>query len=233
MSMILVFDLDDTLYDERLYVESGLRAVADFGEQQFGWDADASCRFMVDVLDAQGRGAIFDRWLDSHGRVSRALVQECVKRYRHHMPRLRLDPAANALLRALGQYPLYLVTDGHKIAQARKVEALGIEPLFRKVFITHRYGIARAKPSTYCFERILAAEGAAWPQLVYVGDNPAKDFVNLNVKGAQTVRVLTGMHKDVVAARGYEAQHRIAHLGAFQALLPRLEAVARSALSSR
>src|SRR5690554_2945451 len=215
MSMILVFDLDDTLYDERLYVESGLRAVADFGEQQFGWDADASFHFMIDVLDAQGRGAIFDRWLDFQGRVSRGLVQECVKRYRHHLPKLQLDPVARKLLAALADYPLYLVTDGHKIAQARKVEALGIEPLFRKVFITHRYGVARAKPSPYCFERILAAEGAAWPQLVYVGDNPAKDFVNLNVKGAQTVRVLTGMHKDVKAAPGYEAQHRIAHLGAF------------------
>ncbi len=28
ISMILVFDLDDTLYEERSYVESGLRAVA-------------------------------------------------------------------------------------------------------------------------------------------------------------------------------------------------------------
>lgn len=233
MSMILVFDLDDTLYDERLYVESGLRAVADFGEQQFGWDADASFRFMVEVLDTQGRGAIFDRWLASHDRISRALVQECVKRYRHHTPDLKLDPAAEKLLAALGGYPLYLVTDGHKITQARKVAALGIEPLFRKVFITHRHGVARAKPSTYCFERILAAEKAAWPQLVYVGDNPAKDFVNLNAKGAQTVRVLTGMHKDVKAAPGYEAQHRIAHLGAFLALLPKLEKAARSALSSR
>src|SRR5690606_14676940 len=125
MSMSLVCDLDGTLYDERLYVESGLRAVADFGEQQCGWDADASFRFMVEVLDTQGRGAIFDHWLASHGRISRTLVQECVKRYRHHTPDLKLDPAAKKLLAALADHPLYLVTDGHKIAQVRKVEALG------------------------------------------------------------------------------------------------------------
>ena len=39
--MILVFDLDDTLYPERTYVESGFKAVADSLAQKFGFDADA------------------------------------------------------------------------------------------------------------------------------------------------------------------------------------------------
>lgn len=221
--MVLVFDLDDTLYDERSYVESGLRAVASLGEAQFGWDADVSFRFMVEVLDSEGRGAIFDRWLQSHGRYSKTLVDILVRHYRHHVPDLRLDPHAETLLRRLKDHPLYIVTDGHKIVQQLKVEALGIAPLFRRIFITHRHGIARAKPSTYCFERILSAEKCGWSDLTYVGDNPAKDFVALNEEGAHTVRVLTGMHRDVKAARGYEAEHRIAHLGEFWKLLPKLE----------
>jgi putative hydrolase of the HAD superfamily len=127
------------------------------------------------------------------------------------------------LLPQLKDYPLYLVTDGHKIVQQRKIEALGIAPLFRRVFITHRYGVKNAKPSTYCFERILELESCTWPEMTYIGDNPAKDFVSLNRQGANTVRVLTGLHSCAKAAPGYDAQHSIADLGCFLELLPKLE----------
>jgi putative hydrolase of the HAD superfamily len=221
--MVLIFDLDDTLYDERIYVESGLRAVAALGRSKFGWDSEASFRFMLDVLDREGRGAVFDRWLAAHNSYSRKLVQACLRCYRGHTPRLWLNDQARVLLPQLKDYPLYLVTDGHKIVQQRKIEALGIAPLFRRVFITHRYGVKNAKPSTYCFERILELESCTWPEMTYIGDNPAKDFVSLNRQGANTVRVLTGLHSCAKAAPGYDAQHSIADLGCFLELLPKLE----------
>lgn len=218
--MILIFDLDDTLYDERTYVEGGLRAVAAFGEERFGWNADVSFDFMLNTLDNEGRGAIFDRWVTAHGQYSKSLVQVCVQRYRRHRPRIRLNDHAQELLPALKAYPLYLVTDGHKVVQQGKVEALGIAPLFRRVFITHRYGVKNAKPSLYCFERIREMERCDWQDMTYVGDNPDKDFVSLNAKGANTVRVLTGVHRNKDAKPGYEARHRIADLGYLADLLP-------------
>lgn len=220
MSLILAFDLDDTLYDERSYVESGLRAVAGYGRDRFGWDAGRSFAEMIEILDAEGRGRVFDRWLAGHGRTGKGLVGECVRAYRHHRPQLALSPDAAALLPRLRHYPLYLVTDGHKIVQQRKIEALGIAPLFRRVFITHRYGIRHAKPSLHCFERIRGLERAEWRDIVYVGDNPAKDFVALNAAGAQTVRLLAGVHGDVRAAAGHDAQHRIRTLAALPEVLP-------------
>ena len=66
-------------------------------------------------------------------------------------------------------------------------------------------------------------EGANWGDLVYIGDNPNKDFVGLNTVGAKTVRVLTGWHKDVIARTGYEAQHRITDLSRLHTVLPGLE----------
>ena len=108
--------------------------------------------------------------------------------------------------------PLYLVTDGNKVVQGNKVDALNISHLFKRVFVTHRFGVKHAKPSTYCFEKIKQAEQSEWRDMVYVGDNPAKDFVNLNKLGMPTVRVLTGVHKDVIAKPGYEAEYTINHL---------------------
>src|SRR5258708_10301128 len=104
--MVFTFDLDDTLYDERSYVESGLRAVADFGYAEFGWNRQASFQFMIDILDRRGRGTIFNEWLASHGVTQKSLVRECVHIYRHHTPHLRLDSHARKPLSSLKAYPL-------------------------------------------------------------------------------------------------------------------------------
>jgi putative hydrolase of the HAD superfamily len=221
MSPILIFDLDDTLYPERSYVESGFQAVADHLQTQRGWDATASLRLMREVLELEGRGAVFNRLLAHHGDHRASAVIDCIKTYRHHTPTIHLAESARHLLNLLAP-PLYIVTDGNKLVQHNKVVALGIEPFFAKVFITHRYGISHAKPSTYCFERIRAREGCSWSDLVYVGDNPAKDFVNLNPLGMRTVRVLTGEHRQVMAKPGHEALQVIASLDQLPDCLPDL-----------
>lgn len=208
--MILIFDLDDTLYDERTYVLSGLQAVAKYGYERFGWEPGESFEHMKNVLDEYGRGQIFDSWLASHGRVTRSLVKECVKVYRHHTPELQLESDVEQLLERLSlEHPLYLVTDGHKVVQSKKVAALGVSRFFKKVMITHRYGIKNAKPSTYCFELIRKNEGCEWEEMAYVGDNPMKDFVNLNKLGVMTVRVRVGIYKNTAARCGFDSKYLV------------------------
>lgn len=217
--MILIFDLDDTLYPEDTYVLSGFRAVAERGQHHFGLPADDSYRFMVDVLEQEGRGKVFDRWLYAHGLLTRENVRKCVKCYRHHVPDIRLTPVADRILRDHSDLPLYLVTDGHKIAQSRKVEALGLESRFKRIFITHRFGKKHSKPSTYCFEKIRAAESCEWQDMMYVGDNPAKDFVNLNPLGVKTVRVLSGAHSEADFGAGFDASVSIEDLSELPAII--------------
>lgn len=217
--MVIIFDLDDTLYNERTYVESGIQAVAAFGAEKFGWDSDASFHFMMNELDTKGRGAIFNQWLYAHGKFSKTLVGCCVRIYRQHVPTLKLDEDALKLLSATSNYSKYIVTDGHKVVQQKKITALKLNDFFRKIFITHRYGICHAKPSIYCFEKIKKTEACEWEDMVYVGDNPTKDFVNLNPLGVRTVRVLTGVHRNVSAKPGYDAFHTITSLEQLPKLL--------------
>lgn len=218
--MVLIFDLDDTLYDEITFVRSGLRAVAQYGMDTFGWPVDESFQLMNTVLKQEGRGYVFDRWLASHGQTSKALIARCVHIYRHHIPILQLAPAAQAILTHYqGVSPLYLVTDGHKIVQRNKVDALNLWPQFRRVLITHRFGIQHAKPSTHCFELIRQAEKCRWDEMVYVGDNPAKDFVNLTPLGVLTIRVLTGEHRNVSAKANHNAKVTIPDLTALPEVL--------------
>lgn len=218
--MILIFDLDDTLYDESRFVDGGLKAVSLHGEAHWGLDAVESLGRLRDILAREGRGQVFDRWLEEHGAWSRGRVRECVRAYRNHRPDIALFPAARRMIdRYRARGPLYLVTDGHKIVQSNKVEALALWPDFQRVFITHRFGVAAAKPSIHCFERIRAEAGCAWRDMVYVGDNPAKDFVSLTPLGVLTVRVLTGAHSEARAQPGHDALFTIPDLDALPGVL--------------
>lgn len=223
--MLLIFDLDDTLYEERNFVLSGFKAVAALAEELWQIKATDSEVALNQLLDTQGRGAIFDTWLKQHQLFSKKRVQQCIHRYRTHNPDIQLNTAAQALLPRLAQ-PLYLVTDGNKQVQANKVKALGIAPYFKRIFITHRFGVHHAKPSTYCFERIQMAEKQPWNQMAYIGDNPNKDFVNLNKLGMVTIRLRTGMFREQIAKPGFDASHTLNNLTELPSLLQQLEKTA-------
>lgn len=205
--MVLIFDLDDTLYDEMTYVKSGLIAVANYGECTFGWDSNESLTFMLRHLQEHGRGKIFDTWLASNGIMTKKRVIDCIRIYRHHDPKISLIAEARQFLNSYkDKLPMYLVTDGHKLVQKKKIEALNANQFFKRVFITHRYGISHAKPSLHCFEIIRKSEKVNWKDMIYVGDNPNKDFVNLNIVGAFSIRVSTGAYATVVSPPNYDAQ---------------------------
>ena len=89
--MIYIFDLDDTLYDERQYVESGLAAVASFVEKTWNVDKRSGFQELVTLLDRNGRGRIFNDYLANYGiAVNKRNVRACVSAYRLHQPTLTL-----------------------------------------------------------------------------------------------------------------------------------------------
>ena len=63
MLPILVFDLDDTLYPEITYVESGIAAVSIMLAKQFHFDPVNTRNEILKILKKNGRGKIFDTFL--------------------------------------------------------------------------------------------------------------------------------------------------------------------------
>lgn len=210
--MILVFDLDDTLYPEITYVQSGFLTVAKALEKAFGWPAEESYQWMMHRLNTQGRHQIFDALLKERHVFTKKLAKQCVSIYRHHFPNIQLSPQAKACLRRFKDNPKYLVTDGHKIVQHLKIEALGLSSLMRFCYITNRYGQHRAKPCPYCFLQICKREKAPTNQVVYISDNPNKDFVGIKPLGFHTIRVLQGCYKDLFLDDAHEAELTIESL---------------------
>ena len=221
--MVVIFDLDDTLYDEITFVKSGFNAVASFINKLTGTFQSAIFSRMMEILAEQGRGKVFNVILKENNIFSKKNVIKCVSLYRLHYPQIKITTETELLLnRFSNNYPLYVVTDGNKIVQGHKVEALGISKYFRKVYVTHRYGLKASKPSLICFEKIKTQEKVNWNQMLYIGDNPKKDFVSLNKAGAHTIRIVQGDHKNVKLNTEYEAQQNIMHLNELKEIIPSL-----------
>lgn len=209
---VIVFDLDDTLYDEITYVKSGFQSVANYLEETYDLDKTMIFGWMWDRLKTHGRGQVFDDLLKVHGLYSKKLAKKCLAVYRLHRPEIELDHEANLCLKNLDNYPLYIVTDGNKLVQHNKLVALGLYDRMKFCFVSHRYGVKHAKPSPYCFLKIAECEKVSPEQVVYIGDNPNKDFVGIKNLGFRTIRIMKGNHKNVEKSPEYEADYRISNL---------------------
>lgn len=206
--MIIVFDLDDTLYDEITYVKSGFQAVAEYLSENFKLSAKNIKEQLVEELK-NGRGSIFDSVLKQNSIYSKQLVRKCVVIYHFHIPKIRFSESGKRCLERFKKYPVYIVTDGNKITQYNKIKALGVDKKVKHYYITHRYGIHNAKPSPYCFQKICQREKTTSDQVVYIADNVSKDFVGIKPLGFKTIQVLTGQYTHIKRTKEYQADIKI------------------------
>ena len=187
---VIVFDLDDTLYPEADFVRSGFQAV-DLVLQSRGI---SGFHLHANTLFQEGlRGKIFDAALVKLGApATPELIGELVNIYRSHLPRLTLFPDARWALDYFGQHSkIALLTDGFAAVQRNKVQGLGLGNTFAAFIYTDELGRDAWKPSPTPFLKIAAMLEMqdTMESLVYVADNPTKDFIAPNQLGWTTVRV--------------------------------------------
>lgn len=212
--MILVFDLDDTLYVEETFVWSGYRAVARHLEQSFGVSAGTLLGVLQAHYEQHGRHGAFEAVLTACNRYTPTRKQECIRVYRTHAPEITLSPAGASCLQRFRRLPLYVVTDGNKTVQSGKIKALHLETHVKRCFVTYRHGLQHAKPSPYCFLKIAKMEKALPQEIVYIADNPNKDFVGIKPLGFRTIRVHQGPFAGVAVAPEYDAHAHVDSLDA-------------------
>lgn len=219
---ILVFDLDDTLYPERQFALSGFAAAEAWAQRELG--VSGLVGEMTRLLDDGHLGSLFPvvlrQFAPDH---TPAQLEAFIEAYRSHTPTLSLYEDAAAVLSELQDgRPLGLITDGAHTVQMAKVKALALEPRFHHVIYTHALGgRAFSKPNPRAFELTEQALGRPGDRFVYVGDNPAKDFVAPNARGWTSVQVLREhrIHKHAVTAAGGQPHHVIDDLRALKQII--------------
>lgn len=221
--MIICFDLDDTLYSEIEYVKSGFNAIGIYLNNNYIIEKSPEdiSNSLIQIMNHAGRGKVLDKYLKDQGIYSKNLVKSCISIYRKHYPTIELNEDVLECIEKLNiQYSLYLVTDGNLTAQRQKIKALRLHKYFKKTLPTHQYGVKCSKPSTYVFKKICTWEGIEYSDLVYIGDNPNKDFINLKKLGSTTIRIKQGMFQDITLPEEYMAHHEISNINELYKYIP-------------
>ncbi len=223
MITTVVFDLDDTLYDEIEYCKSGFTAVAEFfAELPEAPPAERIFDALWEQFTAGNQTNTFNAALDELGiSYDDKQIKELVNVYRSHIPRIKLpEDSRDVLCELRAKYTLALLTDGFLPAQKLKVQSLGIEKYFKCIVYTEQLGREFWKPSPAGFEKIIQILNAKPENMVYIADNEKKDFIAPNKLGFLTVQLIRSarIHTSISAQSGAKAQciiHKISQLPAF------------------
>ena len=162
----VIFDLDDTLYSEKEYVRSGYKAVSD----HLGGGYEEKLRSYFEA----GKPAI-DVLLNELGRKDEKT--EVLEVYRSHKPDIHPYPGVAEMIKELKAkgIKLGIITDGRPEGQRNKLEELGLD--VDDVIITDELGgVQFRKPCDIAFRIMMTRWRLNPADIVYVGDNPAKDF---------------------------------------------------------
>lgn len=187
----IIFDMDDTLYPERDFVLSGFAAVAAWADGALGIPQADGYALLAQLFADGVRGDTFNRWLAVWGVANvDGVLPQLVAVYRDHEPRIRPFPEVPALLAHLqSTYRLGLLSDGYLAVQQRKLAALGLASCFEAIVFSDKWGRENWKPAKRPFEAVLdglAIEAAA---VVYIADNPTKDFLGARQAGMKSIRL--------------------------------------------
>ncbi|MFM1815255.1 MAG: hypothetical protein RLZ98_1950, partial [Pseudomonadota bacterium] len=215
-------DLDDTLYPERMFAVSGFRAAGDWAERE--WGIGGLAERMTAYLDGGNFGKLFEMVLkDTKPDYTAEDVKALIDVWKDHRPEIALHDDALPVLEHFGRRsPMGLITDGQHEVQARKVAALDIAHRFQEIVLTNKLGgRAYHKPHPKSYEIVHAALDKGGSRFVYVGDNPAKDFVTPNRMGWLTVQIIRqdGLHDRDNVAEGGAPHHKIHSLAELLELL--------------
>jgi putative hydrolase of the HAD superfamily len=207
MITTVIFDVDDTLYDEIDYCRSGFHAVARFLVHSGGLRRQIDPQEIYDAFWKHfclgNRDRTLNAGLDELGiDYNDEVILSLVSIYRRHEPHLKLpDDTAKVLDTLVDNFHLAVLTDGFLPAQELKLKALKVMHYFKHILYTETLGRSYWKPSPKGFEMLVKKLGVNPHDCVYVGDNAAKDFLPPNHLGMGTIQVVrpNRLHTEVPA----------------------------------
>ena len=236
MITTVIFDLDDTLYDEIEYCKSGFAAVAKFLANRYEStinnpimikdEISRISQILWEQFSTGNRTKTFNTALDKLDiSYDDKLIRELIEVYREHKPTITLpQDSREALCELSKKYTLALLTDGFLPGQQFKVQALGIEQYFNSIVYTEQLGREYWKPSQVGFENIIRTLGTRPENSVYIADNEKKDFIAPNKLGFVTIQILrpARLHTSLCEQAEGKAHHIIGQISQLFDLLEKL-----------
>lgn len=210
MIKVVLFDLDDTLYNERDFVYSGFMEVAKYINKKYKFNLDEIYKKIIEIFHKEGRGKIFNILCEIYSIEED--IEQLVQVYRETQPDITLyKDTRDTLDKLKHSYKLGIITDGKNTVQWNKIKALDVAKYIDKIIVTDDHGKDYWKPSEKPYIEMLEYFGGNPSEFVYIGDNPHKDFISCKKLGVHTIRIIRdiGDHMEVLLDDEYEADYNI------------------------
>ena len=175
---VLVFDLDDTLYQEYDYVISAFREIAN----KIDHNNDTLVSDMMTNLRL--RKNVYFELKKKYG--SKVMELEFfLELYRNHIPNISLDNETHIFLQKIKQFGIVtgLITEGRSKTQRNKLVSLGLKNYFDRIIITEELGTSKTDELNF---RSFHFDFPGY-KYYYLADNPQKDFITPNRIGWITI----------------------------------------------
>lgn len=197
-SKAVIFDLDNTLYDENNYI----RAVCEGFCLQNGLGMQHIETITKDEFRVRSKD-IFGDWLQSFESYTPAYKDELFFLYENlpldSIPPLALESIAlyddaRELLSWIQGLPfkLGILTNGSLKAQNRKVEILSLKNFGFHIEYARVRGVEYEKPHSDAFMRILSRLQVNADEAIFIGDNPKTDIAGAYNAGLQAIWLKRG-----------------------------------------
>ena len=177
MVKLVIFDLDDTLIMEEEYVRSGYKAVSKFLKESFNQKEKNTFNKLLDVKKIK---------------YNEDDILELVQVYRNHIPTISFCEDVMPTLTMLREKNINIgiVTDGYLATQKNKLMVLDAYKIFDYIILTEELGRDYWKPHPKSFEMMMEKFSVSPDEVIYVGDNPKKDFYVKESLNLKTVRII-------------------------------------------
>ncbi len=176
---VIVFDLDDTLYNELDYLKSAYKSIALFLEPN-DWKRLYSKMFSL----YRSKINVFESIAFDYNKEIGSLTEM----YRNHNPNIQLFDGVLEVFEAIKSEggKIGIITDGRSNTQRAKLESLGIINYIDCVVISEEIG--SEKPSLANFKAVETTLPAKF--YYYIADNLKKDFVAPNALGWKSIALI-------------------------------------------
>ncbi len=176
---VLIFDLDDTLYNEIEFLKSAYKTIAATLEPD-NWQFLYAEMFSL----YRNKENVFQHLTERYAITS----QELIDLYRRHEPNIKPFEGVIRLFETLKAQGVRtgIITDGRSTTQRNKIRALGVEDYIGKVVVSEEFGSEKPHPRNYKEMENFFGKG----QYYYFADNFKKDFITPNKMGWITVGLL-------------------------------------------
>lgn len=176
---VVVFDLDDTLYNELDYLISAYKEIARLIDNE-----NEKQIFSIIFSLYRNNKNVFD-FIEERYNIDKV---ELINKYRNHFPNIKTNKGVKRIFKKIKNKggKIAIITDGRKITQQNKLKALNLIPFID--FVVTSEDIGFEKPSEVAFKKVMMKLPAE--KYYYIADNLKKDFISPNLLKWKSVAVI-------------------------------------------